>query len=136
MYKSILVPIDLGHVERGKAMIDKARSMLAPGGRITLINVVERVQDYILAELPADTLGNLESQSLTELRAIAKAAGGDIAVSVRTGRAATEILQAAKDGGSDLIVVASHNPGMQDFFIGSTAVRLVRHAHCSVLVDR
>ena len=33
-------------------------------------------------------------------------------------------------------MIASHKPGFSDYFIGSTAARIVRHAQCSVLVTR
>jgi len=33
-------------------------------------------------------------------------------------------------------MIASHKPGMSDYFIGSTAARVVRHAQVSVLIDR
>jgi len=36
----------------------------------------------------------------------------------------------------DLIIVGSHKPGLQDYLLGSTAARVVRHAMCSVLVGR
>ena len=35
-----------------------------------------------------------------------------------------------------MIVIASHNSGMADYLLGSVADRIVRHAHCSVLVTR
>ena len=43
---------------------------------------------------------------------------------------------AAEDDKVDLIIIASHKPGLQDYFLGSTAARVVRHASCSVLVVR
>jgi universal stress protein F len=33
-------------------------------------------------------------------------------------------------------VIASHRPGIQDYFLGSTASRVVRHANCTVHVMR
>jgi nucleotide-binding universal stress UspA family protein len=35
-----------------------------------------------------------------------------------------------------MTVIASHDPGFVDYFLGSVAARFVRHAHCSVLVAR
>ena len=35
-----------------------------------------------------------------------------------------------------MIMIASHKPGMSDYFIGSTASRVVRHSPVSVLVSR
>jgi len=42
----------------------------------------------------------------------------------------------AQEKGVDLIIIASHRPGLQDYFLGSTAAKVVRHAKCSVLVIR
>ena len=42
--------------------------------------------------------------------------------------------QAVQD--ADVIVIASHDPGLADYLLGSVAARVVRHAHCSVLVVR
>ena len=55
---------------------------------------------------------------------------------MRDGQPAREILDYAGEIGADLIVVASHDPGFADFFLGSVAASVVRHAHCSVLVAR
>lgn len=136
MYKNILVPIDIANAARGKAMIAKAKALRDEGSKITLLNVVESFQGFVMAEIPSTVFDDREKEAEAAMRAIAADAGGAFEVAVRTGKPAPEILQAAKDGGVDLIVIASHNPGMQDFFIGSTAARVVRHAHCSVLVDR
>lgn len=136
MYKNILVPVDLGNAERGKSMIAKAVSLCDQGGKITLLNVIEQAPSYIMAELPRDLEANRRNEAEADMRAMAGKAGGNIDAEVRIGKASTEIIQAAKDIKADLIIIASHNPGMQDYFIGSTAARVVRHAGCSVLVDR
>ncbi|MEP4424264.1 MAG: universal stress protein, partial [Nitratireductor sp.] len=51
-------------------------------------------------------------------------------------QAASGILAVAKEKQADVIVIASHKPGLQDYLIGSTAARVVRHAACSVHVMR
>jgi nucleotide-binding universal stress UspA family protein len=48
----------------------------------------------------------------------------------------SEILDAAESVKADLIVLASHRPGLQDYLIGPNASKVVRHAKCSVLVVR
>lgn len=55
---------------------------------------------------------------------------------VRTGHAARTILDVAEEVDSDVVILASHNPGFADHFLGSVAGRVVRHAHCSVHVVR
>ncbi len=61
---------------------------------------------------------------------------GDLEAEVRSGAAAAGILDAADEHKADLIMLASHRPDLRDYFIGSTASRVVRHAQCSVLVAR
>ena len=52
------------------------------------------------------------------------------------GHSGRTILDYAEAKSSDLIVIASHRPGMADMLIGSTAAQVVRHATCAVHVLR
>ena len=61
---------------------------------------------------------------------------GDAEIVVRRGHAARDILSFASERKADMIVMASHDPGIVDYFLGSVAGHVVRHAHCSVLVVR
>ena len=57
--------------------------------------------------------------------------------SVRTGKAAYEIEQYAREESIDLIIIATHgHSGMEHVLFGSTAEKVVRHAPCPVLVVR
>jgi nucleotide-binding universal stress UspA family protein len=48
-----------------------------------------------------------------------------------------EITDAAKSLRADLIVIATHGyTGLKHVLLGSTTERVVRHAHCPVLVVR
>ncbi len=136
MYKTIIVPIDIANAERGRSMIARARLLGGDGAKIILLSVLESIPGYIRAEMPSDIEGARLDQAKRELDGYASAAGGNISAEVRSGKPASEIIHAAEVHGADLIIVASHNPGMQDYFLGSTAARVVRHAQCSVLVDR
>ena len=136
MYKNIVVPIDLANAERGKAMITTAKTLCDKGGKITLVTVLDQIPGYVLTEMPSGIAEKRGEEAKSDLEAIANAAGGKLGVEVQSGKPASEIIDTAKQIGADLIIVASHNPGMQDYFLGSTAARVVRHAPCSVLVDR
>ena len=136
MYKTILVPIDMAHLAEGKKIIDVAVEHAAEDAKIILLNVVEEVPSWAAINLPADIIDkNLES-SRKELKAVATASGLKMEVEVRSGHSYNTILDLAEDKGADLIIVASHRPGLQDYFLGSTAAKVVRHANCSVLVVR
>lgn len=56
---------------------------------------------------------------------------------VRTGNAPYEIVQTAQQLNSDMIVIGTHGrTGLKRLALGSTAEKVVRHAHCPVLVLR
>ena len=136
MYKTILVPIDMSHIAEGKANIDLAAEHAAAGASIILLNVVEEIPNWAAVELPAGLLDKSLEASQSELKAIAAAAGLKVEVDVRTGHSYNTILDVAEEKKVDLIIIASHRPGLQDYFLGSTASKVVRHANCSVLVVR
>ena len=101
-----------------------------------MLNVVEEIPNWAAVELPAGLLEKSLEASQSELKAIAAAAGLKVEVDVRTGHSYNTILDVAKEKKADLIIIASHRPGLQDYFLGSTASKVVRHANCSVLVVR
>jgi len=136
MYKTILVPIDMAHVAEGKANIDLASQHAAAGASIILLNVVEEIPNWAAVELPSGLLDKSIHSSQSELKAIAAATGMKMKVEVRTGHSYNTILEVAEEENVDLIIIASHRPGLKDYFLGSTAAKVVRHANCSVLVVR
>ena len=139
MYKTVLVPIDLGQNEQGKSLVDIAMKLVEPiGGNLILLNVLPDIPGYVTAQMPENLLINTKDNAVKDLEEIAKNSGvGDQAkMIVREGRIHNEILTVAEDTGADLIVMASHQPEFSDYLLGSTAARVVRHAKCSVLIAR
>ena len=136
MYKNIVVAVDLAHGDAGKALIKRAAALVDAGGVIHVLHVLEDVPAYIAAELPIDVHQRRTAEARVELGVLVKDTGIESKVEVRQGAAAAQILQFAEDGGADLVMIASHRPGLSDYFIGSTAARVVRHAQCSVLIVR
>lgn len=137
MYGRIIVAVDLEQIEQGRALLARAASFLDAGGEIRLLHVLEEVPGYIAAELPSDISERRRAEAAVELRAMIDP-NEDVRIihEVRHGPASGQILQAAEDSGAELIMIASHKPGLRDYFIGSTAARVIRHAKCSVLVER
>ena len=70
------------------------------------------------------------------LEALAAGPGGVDRLLVLEGNAATTILAQADADEADAIVLGSHRPDYRDYLIGSTAARVVRHAACTVVVER
>lgn len=136
MYKRIIVAVDINHGELGKELLERALKLVDDGGEIRLLHVLEEIPTYIAAEMPQDLNQRREAEARVELKAIAHGVSGNIAVELRRGAASGQILQTAEDNEADLVMIASHRPGLSDYFIGSTAARVVRHAQCSVLISR
>lgn len=136
MYKSILLPIDLSEMERGKTLIDVAQKLAAKDTKIRLLNVVTDIPAFVAAEVPNDVIKTAMKTAKETLEALGRAAGIKADSEVRSGKPGPTILHSAEECDADLIIVGSHKPGLQDYFLGSTAARVVRHAQCSVLIMR
>lgn len=136
MYRNILVPVEIEHSGRGEHAIQVARQLLDAGGTITVLHVMEEVPGYAAGHLPEDLVAQSRQNTLQELREMGDRAGGGVTARLVRGHASRAILDHAASHGIDCIVIASHKPGLEDYFLGSTAARVVRHAGCSVHVIR
>ena len=135
MYKNILVPIAADHDPHTGEALDVARALSADGAKITALTVVEAMPGYIVSQLPEGQLEKTRQEVETGLKADL---GGvsDVTPVVVEGHSARTILDYAEEQGIDCIVMASHRPDITDYFLGSTAARVVRHAKCAVHVLR
>jgi nucleotide-binding universal stress UspA family protein len=69
--------------------------------------------------------------------AVTGRAGTDVQVYVAVGRAHAEVVRAAERLLADLLVIGSHGgSGIARVLLGGVAEKVVRHAHCPVLVAR
>lgn len=136
MFKNILIPIDIAHAGESKSVIDIAVANSNEDTQVILLNVVEEIPRWAAVELPAHIQDKSLQVSQDELNAVAQAASIKTEVDVRVGHPYHTILEVAEEKQVDLIIIASHQPGLQDYLLGSTAAKVVRHANCSVMVIR
>ncbi|MBW7921581.1 MAG: universal stress protein [Rubellimicrobium sp.] len=135
MYDNILVPLALATEDDSVRPLEAVAKLASPGAKITFIHVVEDIPPTVAGYLPGDYIATIHKDRLAELaRRVGEVKGAK--VEVVEGNAATRILDRAEKLGIDCVVIASHRPGLRDWFLGSTAARVVRHAQCSVLVLR
>ena len=134
MYKTILVATDLSHPELCRKTLGVARRVGGNQSRIIALYVTADIPPYVAVELPEGLLHKNAARARADIKALADEVGAES--EVLSGHPSLRILEYSTDIGADLIVVASHRPGLQDYFLGSTAARVVRHAECAVLVDR
>lgn len=137
MFKRIMAPVDLAHVERlGRALdcaADLAKHYSVP---ITYVGVTSTAPGR-MGHNPEEF-----SQKLGEfVRGEAERHG--VEASAHTAIAhdpPTEVddalMRAVDETGSDLVVMASHVPDVIDYIWPSNGGKLAEHAKCSVLVVR
>lgn len=136
MYEKIIVAIDTAQLDKGERILRRAMNMLAAGGALVLVSVVEDVPSYISVAEPIDLSVAARKNADETLSGLCERIGVNAQIEIRQGAAAREILASAEQNEADLILVASHVPDVSNYFIGATADRVVRHARCSVLIDR
>jgi universal stress protein A len=141
--KRILVPIDFSPLSK-KALQYGLRFAEEFRAGLTLLHVIEpdvpSAFDGLMIAPPISPNGN-RTKCANRLKVLASSmpirATNYVQSTVRTGLAACEIVEAAKEFEVDLIVIATHGyTGWKHFAIGSTAERVVRAAPCPVLVVR
>lgn len=135
MYKNILIPVALDHIGDLSDRIRVARRLSEEGGAITLLSVLEPAPGYVAEFVTVTPSQRLSDKVLAKLKNVAAEHDG-VGCDTASGKPGVEIANYAEAHGVDLILVGSHRPGVEDYFLGSTASRVVRRAHCAVLVLR
>jgi nucleotide-binding universal stress UspA family protein len=136
-HKTVVVPVDFSDDTENaiRAGLEHAED---PSG-LHVVHVVFPLDVRTHGLLPDESSDrSREQMAAKNLKEIVARLGAPTAtVTVLAGDAGLETADYAKKVGADLIVVPSHGfHGMKRLLLGSTAERIIRHAHCSVLVLR
>lgn len=134
MYQKILVPMALDH-DISPQTLEVARTLLSPGGEIVALHVYEAPEGSVRAYLDEELVKFGFEAAQTLMKDKLQGVEGVKPVIV-AGHSARTIIDYATDNGVDCIVIGSHKPDLRDYFLGSTASRVVRHATCAVHVHR
>ena len=140
-FRKILIAVDESAFAARAADVgfDLARSL---GAEVAIIHVVDPAVDAYAPEggIPLHELVTLAQQDGRRLlAAFGQRAGLQPAPHefLHVGKTATEIVKAAKDWPTDLIVIGSHGRGgLNRLLLGSVAEAVMRHAASPVLVVR
>ncbi|WP_170765784.1 universal stress protein [Ruegeria lacuscaerulensis] len=135
MYNHILIPVALDHEVDVREMIATARILLAKGGKMTLVAVVEDAPVYVAEYVTVKSAEHINENLKKRLHELAKGEIG-LEIAVLSGKPGVAIPDLASETDADLVVINSHKPGIEDYFLGSTTSRVVRRAPCAVLVLR
>jgi len=140
MFKSILVPVDIGEAEVAQPGLDKAVELAKASGATVRLTYVRSPVPYAMNEyVPAEYYDNDEKTALKTLEGLSAKLDlpkDRVSLSSPFGSVYDEVLKEAAEMKADLIVIGSHRPNWSTYLIGSNAATIVRHALCSVLVVR
>ena len=136
MFKTILLPVDVAHLDEGRNTLDVALSIARPDATIVLLYVMEEIPNWSDLDLPPNFKENSMQSARQALESIIGSTDRTVRAEVREGHAYSTILKEAEAMDVDLIILASHKPGLKEYFIGSITSKVVSHAHCSVVVVR
>ena len=137
MYKKIMVPVDLAHIDRLEKAIstatDLAKRYKAP---ICFVGVTAEAPGPV-AHSPKEFGEKLKAFGDAQ----AKAHGLDITTAAYASHDPTTdlndtLIRAASENGADLIVMASHLPGLPEHIVASHAGAVAQHSKASVFVVR
>jgi universal stress protein F len=139
LYDRIMVPVDLQHLDSmARALttaVDVARRY---GSSLWFVAVTGKVPNPA-APTPEEFSARLDEFAEQQRRVygleVHSRAVSSVDIAVELDHI---LLSLAEEIGADLIVMASHVPGVADrvHLIGSSAAHLVRHSHASVFVVR
>lgn len=134
MYKKILIALalDQGHGERA---VELARLIGSEDAEVIAVHVVDHVPGFSRVYA-----GDIDKEEIvkTAKQSIMQRFGdlGNLQPVVLEGHAGRTVTDYANEIGADCIICGAHRPGLSDFFLGSTAARIMRYANCSVHVLR
>jgi nucleotide-binding universal stress UspA family protein len=145
--RRILVPTDFSdHADH--AFMHAAAIAMWSGAELLVLHVVEKFMDHSLLysdvwpfQKPVNQYyRELEERTARRLeRKVRDRVGDEVAIRVivATGSPSPEIVAAADREEVDIIVIATHGRGgLAQALLGSTTERVLRKAHCPVLVIR
>lgn len=134
MYRKILVPMALDHGISPETL-EIAHALKAEGGEIIALHVYEAPPSSVGAYLDEEVVRSAFEAARAKLHEKLEGIEGVTPILLK-GHSARTIIDYADENGVDCIVMGSHRPGLRDYFLGSTAARVVRHATCAVHVQR
>ncbi|SMX44652.1 universal stress protein [Octadecabacter ascidiaceicola] len=134
LYRKILVPMALDHGV-SEHTLEVAGAICVDGGEIIGLHVYEAPPGVAASYMDKSFVE--EAVASAKIQLAEKTEGlQNVSTDLVVGHTYRSIVDYAVKHGVDCIVMGSHRPGLSDFFLGSTAARVVRHAPCAVHVYR
>lgn len=140
MFANVVLAVDLAEPSSwAKALPVAAEICRSMKAKLYVVTVASEVNVQVATFFPDDANERLMQQAATDLQRWTDEhapPGIEVHRLVAQGPVHREVIAAAEKVGADLIVMASHKPGLADYLLGANAAHVMRHAGCSVMVVR
>ena len=138
MYKKIMIPVDLAHTDRLEKALTTAADLSKQYGIPVCYTAVTASTPTSVAHTPDEFAQKLEAfaQSESDKLGLHSAESHTIVDPDPVADLGKKLIKAAHDQGCDLVVMASHIPGVQEHIFESNAGKMALHADASVFVVR
>lgn len=143
MMKSVLCAIDVSNPGEDKKVLQQAARIA--GLDDAQLDVITVVPDFGMSMVSTFFEDGHHDKMIEEAKVhlneqVTDALGAEANAKVRHivvfGKTYQEVLKAAEEAKSSLIVVGAHKPDLAEYLLGPNAARIVRHAKTSVYVVR
>lgn len=137
MFNRIMVPIDLVHADRQKAALEVAADLAKHYGAELIYTAVTAPTPGPMGHNPEEFAANLGEFAQGQAAAHAIRVSSHAVVSHDPAvDLDAALLKAREEIGADLVVMASHVPGVADFLLPSHGGRMATHTGVSVMIVR
>jgi len=138
VYKKIMIPVDLAHTDRLDKALKTAADLSKQYGVSVCYTAVTASTPSSVAHSPEEFSKKLEAfaQQQSKDLGLHGAESHTIVDPDPVADLAKKLTKAAHEQGCDLVVMASHVPGVQEHFFESNAGKLALHSDVSVFVVR
>lgn len=137
MFSKIMVPIDLAHAERMEGAIKMASDLARLYSADICYVGATTATPSAVAHTPQEYRDKLDAFAKKEASAHGQSATAHVVIShdpVAT--LDDDLVNAVSEVGADLVVMATHVPGIGDLVWGSNGGNLARHTRASVCLVR
>ncbi len=137
MFKRIMVPIDLSHTGQQEKALKCAAELALQNNATTVYVGVSAAAPSSLAHTPSEFAQKLEAFAIAEAKKYGMATEAH-ALTSHDPRIDLDptLMKAVADTQADLVVMASHIPGVTDYIWPSNGGTLASHAPVSVMIVR
>jgi len=137
MFNKIMVPIDLAHADRMTKAVDVAADLAKLYDvEVCYVGVTSAAPGSV-AHTPQEYRGKLDEFAKKEGAGHGKPASAHVVVSHDPATTMDDdLVQAVKEVGADLVVMATHVPNIGDLVFASNGGNLAKHTNASVCLVR